>query len=156
LGDSAERQHKLGDHGGRISFLLVHPRQIENAWPIVEGWIFQAVLKAHSDQSVQEIKWCLANGQMQLFIVHNEHRVPFGCWILEFTDTARGKLCNIYLCAGRDFKKWRHLMADIKAHARDKGCTLLQAAGRPGWQRALARDGFKRLRVILETRLDDA
>src|SRR5262245_56830834 len=133
----------------------IDKRHMPLAWPIIERWVEAAVRKAQSDQSPEEIRWMLSQGQMRLFLACEDSKVQ-GCWILEFTHTHRGDMCNIYLCAGRDFKRWHHLMADIKAYARSMGCSLLQAAGRPGWQRALAPDGFKKLRVILETRLDDA
>lgn|SRR5262245_23974926 len=132
----------------------INPALVEAAWPLIEAWVETAVRKAQSDQSPDQIKYDLMSGNMHLFVAWDGKEAR-GCWILEFASTHRGKLCNIYLCAGRDFKSWRHLMANIKAFARSKGCTLLQAAGRPGWERALARDNFKRLRVILETRLDD-
>lgn len=136
-----------------MKLVRIDPEQIEKAWPLIEAWVAEAVEKAQSDQSPQEIKWHLQRGEMQLFLVWDGKDCP-ACCILEFTRTARGNMCNIYLCAGRGYREWRHLMEDVKAIARDKRCTLLQAAGRPGWERALAPDGFKKLRVILETRLE--
>ena len=135
----------------------IKPGLLVDAWRLVEPWVEKAVEKAQSDESVAAIRWDVLSGTMELILVwDDEARKAVGCCILEFTDTQRGKLCNIYLCAGQQFRRWRHLMADIKAHARANGCTLLQAGGRPGWERLLAPDGFRRLRVILEARLDNA
>jgi len=94
---------------------------------------------------------------MRLFLAWDDKaKKALGCYILEFAEGERGKCCHIFLASGVNFKTWRHLIEDIKTYARAQGCARLEAGGRFGWERLLARDGWTKLKVILEMRLDDA
>lgn len=128
---------------------------VPTVWPLVEAWIVKALDKGHADETPARVRWQLMHNAMELFLAWDGTQAH-GCWIIEFAETARGRCCHLYLVSGRDFKTWRHLLADIKAYALANGCNRIEAGGRPGWARLVARDGFKRLRVILELRLDNA
>ena len=129
---------------------------VPKAWPLVVGWVTEALVKGKADETPQEILERLLTGKQQLWLAWDEELGRArGICITELFDSARGKACNLALVAGRDFKGWQHLTEAVKAFARSMGCVRLEAAGRKGWERRAKADGWRHLRSTVEMRLDD-
>lgn len=125
----------------------VAPITLPCHWPQVEGWIAKALAKAKADIALQDVHDCIAEGKMQLWLVHDgELR---GCCVTEVHESVRGRCCNLIVVAGNGFSRWKHLESDIAAWAITKGCKRLTLQGRAGWTRRLA-NGWRKQSVAME------
>jgi len=135
---------------------MLAPSLIPQAWPLVVGWVTEALTKGKADERPDEILARLLAGKQQLWLAWDgEAKCARGICVTEVFDSARGKACNLAIIAGRDFKTWRHLTEAIKGFARTVGCVRLEFSGRKGWERLVGADGWNHLRTILEMRLDN-
>jgi hypothetical protein len=90
---------------------------------------------------------------MQLWAVRQDGRTR-GVVCTEVYDTASGKTCAIPVVAGEGFDEWWSLIRVIEAWARERGCVRLEGVGRPGWDRKLRHDGWRRVAVNCAKDLD--
>jgi len=136
--------------------VLLPPRMIAKAWPLVAMWVAGALVKGKADIGPEDVRRALDRDEMQLWLFwDDECNTARGCVVTEFADSVRGKACNLVVVAGNDFETWRHFVETIKAWARAHGCVRLEGGGREGWQRLVKADGWHKVRTIVEMRLDD-
>lgn len=122
------------------------------AWPLIERWVESALEEGKADIAPGFVRACLGNGDMRLWLAWENRRAK-GCCVTEFTDSVRGRYCNLVVVSGSDFALWRPLIADVKGWARRSGCKRLQAGGREGWPRLLKDDGWRRVRTVIDMEL---
>ena len=134
--------------------VLLPPRMIAKAWPLVCDWVTSALIEGKADIAPDDVRTRLECGEMALWVFLDGAHAK-GCVVTEFADSVRGKCCNLVVVAGHDFPSWRHFTETIKAWARTHGCVRLEGGGRDGWQRLVKADGWRRVRTIVEMRLDD-
>src|SRR5690606_17473040 len=135
---------------------LISRALIGKAWPLIEPWIASALEAGLSDNTPADIRPFLEDGRMQLWLAWDEERrIAKGCCITELIGGARGRHCNVVIVAGAEFDAWETLVADIETWAIGHGCNRLEMNGRPGWERKLARRGWKKIRTTLEKALGD-
>lgn len=140
--------------------LIVRKHLIHKTWPLVMPAIRNACRKGKSDFNESFVHECLLTGDMEMFVAfdYDDAKSPLGLWIIEIVETARGRCCHLMLTAklGGPFSRWKHLIADIKTYARQRGCNRIECGGRLGWERHLPGKGWKKLWVVMEMRLDNA
>jgi len=133
--------------------LQVAPHLTPRAWPLIEKWVAEALAEGMADIGPAVVKQRLITGDMQLWLAW-DGRKAHGCCITETFESVRGKGCNLVVVAGLNFKKWRPLTKAIKDWARGNGCVRLEAGGREGWTRYVKSDGWRKVRTVIEMRLD--
>lgn len=133
--------------------IAVRPDLTPKVWPLIENWVAEALAEGNADIAPSAVKAHLGRGSMQLWLAWEDKRAH-GCCITEFAESVRGKSVNLVVVAGLNFKKWRPLTKTIKDWAREQGCIRLEAGGREGWTRYVAKDGWRKVRTIIEMRLD--
>lgn len=139
-----------------LSAVGVRSDLIPITWPLIEPWVADALEKGKAHQASDEVRQALERSKMQLWLAWDENqRRALGCCITEIIESHQGKTCGLVVVAGLDFKKWRPLTETIKAWATENGCVRLEACGREGWQKYVRNDGWKRIRTVIELRLDD-
>ena len=133
----------------------VPPRLLPAAWPLIEGWVATALKRANADQSPDDIRGHIERGTMQLWLAWADGEArPQGVWVTELLVSARGKLCNIVVLAGRAFERWHGLEAYLIEWARGQGCVRLSLVGRRGWLRRLKGTGWGEAAVVMERQID--
>jgi hypothetical protein len=65
----------------------------------------------------------------------------------------RLRVCEVLACVGDDRPAWEPLLDHVEAWARAQGCALMQPIARPGWERVLAKRGYRKTHVMLEKKL---
>ena len=133
--------------------LGIRPALTPKTWPLIERWVMDALAEGKADIAPQTVRAHLERGSMQLWLAWDGKKAQ-GCCITEFANSVRGKCCNLVVVAGLNFRKWRRLIETIKTWARENGCVRLEAGGREGWQRSVKSDGWRKVRTIIEMRLD--
>jgi GNAT superfamily N-acetyltransferase len=135
---------------------MVPPRAIASAWPLVVRWVAAALVNGKADIGPEDVRHALERGSMQLWLAwDDEARVALGCWVTEVCESIRGKCCSMVVVAGEDFKAWRQLHEAVVAWARQHGCVRLEGGGRDGWLRLMRAEGWRKLRTVIEMRLDE-
>jgi hypothetical protein len=64
---------------------------------------------------------------------------------------AKGRLCTVVACGGRDWARFGHLIGMLEKYARDEGCGAIEVCGRPGWARLL---NYRTTRIVLRKDID--
>lgn len=74
------------------------------------------------------------------------------CGLTQIRDD-RCKTCEAIACAGEDAESWAHLIEGVAFWAKSQGCKKLRLTCRPGWERVLGGEGFKKTHVMLDKEL---
>lgn len=75
--------------------------------------------------------------------------------LTEITQWPQKKVIHCFLAAG-DLAEIHAIRTWAEAWARMRGIEAVTVTGRPGWERELARDGYKKRSVVLEKDLREA
>jgi hypothetical protein len=150
-----------------VEAACVPPWQIAKFLPFARQIIADATRRS-GDWTQAEIIDGLTEGRMLLWLAiddrttarapaeapedgHKRPRVVLGAAVTQLHMTNAGKLCNIVLCGGKDFRRWVGLKDAIETYARVEGCTKVRMSGRRGWARVF-RD-YRQPYVTLEKML---
>lgn len=112
-----------------------------------------AVEATASTLTVASVLGRVRSRDMQVWAVRQDGRTR-GVVCTEVYDTAAGLTCAIPVVAGEGFDEWWPLIRVIEAWARERGCVRLEGVGRPGWDRKLRHDGWRRVAVNCAKDLD--
>lgn len=127
----------------------IRPDLTHKVWPLIEQWVGEALTHGGGNDTPEKIRTALIGGTMQLWLAWDGSRAH-GCCITELFESPRGKTCGLVIVSGRGFENWRHLIEPIKAWAVAEGCSRMEAGGRDGWGVHLKRDGWRRVRTVIE------
>jgi hypothetical protein len=87
------------------------------------------------------------DGSVQLWIIWDG--APMAVWATELHDMASGlKLCVVKFFTGEHSLDWIHLLADLEAWAKSKGCHRVVSYARKGWAKRLP--DYRMTHVYLE------
>ena len=136
--------------GGEVRCVGVTVRGVALAWPLIEGWVAEALQRGKADQTPDDILRFLQAGSAQLWLAWPAGGRARGCCVTELVEGARGRTCGLVVVGGEGFDDWRAALEPIKAWARAQGCVRLEASGRAGWERKLAADGWRKIRTTIE------
>ena len=93
---------------------------------------------------VDDILRFILNGQMQLWIAHEEGKV-YGHVITEIKDYPRFKMLTVQYCAGEeDHMQYAEdeMFSLLDRFAKDAGCAGVEFVGRPGWRKQANKYGY--------------
>lgn len=117
-------------------------------WPSVARFVDAAVKESANRWTSREVYDRIKAKDMQLWRMLVADEVV-GVVITEIYPTAAGKTCALPIVAG-DIMPHLHLLDVIKDWARQAGCVRLEGLGRPGWERALKRAGWRKIMTMVE------
>lgn len=124
-----------------MRFGLVGPER----WSDARAFILPALARSR-DFTEMDVIEALANAEANLWIGEDD---AVRCAVVtRVHNTARGRVCEIWLMGGRDRSLWLHFIDEIEGMARANGCVAMEIVGRPGWERVLP--DYRRSAVIIE------
>ncbi len=108
-----------------------------DAWARCRPFIEAALARAGGTHGIEDVATLIAQGRAHFWAGRR-------CAVVtEFYDYPRLKACNYWLLGG-DLKELLRLQPAIEAWARAQGCTRMLGGGpRRGWERVLAKMGFR-------------
>lgn len=117
-----------------------------------ESWWIRPLLQEFERKtclvSVEDVLSQARTADAQLWSYYDGERVR-GVVATRLHKTARGLLCNIWICIGMDAVELIDgFYKEIEDWARSKDCFAIEVVGRPGWGKKLP--GFKRTAIVLE------
>ena len=109
---------------------------VPTVWESVAPLLQKAVDKGQHDYSLEDIKSCLLNRDMQLWVWVEENKI-IACCITSVVIYPQRKICQLPYIAGAGLKQWLQHEDTIITWAKAQGCTKLEGFDRGGWLRVL-------------------
>jgi hypothetical protein len=138
----------------QITVAAIQPNMVEIIWPRVEAMIAMAIEHSNGELSLESMKRQIMKGEMLLLVVY-EADIIVASLTLERRDFDSGlSVLNVTTAGGADLHIWmKDVLAVLEGLAEEQGCTELYIVGRPGWQRALKKIGFKPVHTVVSKKL---
>ena len=135
---------------------LVRADRLVEAWPAVAPLVALACARSSGKFQLPDVARALAEGDFQLWVGIDDtapESAPAVVRVMMLTRLLpyqRLLACELLACVGDDREAWEPLLDDIEAWARANGAALMQPIARPGWERVLAKRGYRKTHVMLE------
>ena len=113
--------------------LLEHCRQ----------WIEDALEYSGGTHDFQDVADGILSGRMQLWPAEK------GCAVTEIVLYPKKSVLHVFL-AGGEMETIVNMIDSAVAWGKTQGCTSMTIAGRRGWERVLAKHGYKPVMTVLE------
>ena len=124
---------------------LIPPGMVADTIPQLLPYLKSSQEWTRGRSTVDDILRFVLNGQMQLWIGHEEGKI-YGHVITEVKEYPRCRMLVVQYCAGEP----NHMqyvdeeMFDLlDRFAKDAGCSGIEFVGRPGWRKQARKYGFE-------------
>ena len=109
-------------------------------------WIEAALEYSGGTHTFEDIVRACCEGKMQFWPAER------GCGVTEVVVYPRKKVLHIFL-AGGEMAQLQDMVDSVVTFAKAHGCDAVTVAGRPGWEKVLAGDGFRPVFRVLERKV---
>jgi|SRR5271157_316988 len=136
--------------------ICVAPHLVNKVWPHVKHFIERALIRGHSDYTLDYVYRKLKHREALLWLVMDptkQHLKAAGTTEIVGMIVSHRRVCVITTYGGTVVSAWQKLLARIENYARDEKCELIRLYGREGWKRFLRDDGYVEPWIALEKRL---
>lgn len=123
------------------------PTLIDETWARCAPWLDAALAHAGRSHALDDVLGMIGRGEAQLWAGDHAAMVT----IVE--DDPRERRLLIWLAGGDFGELMDRLRPDAERWARERGCRRVLVIGRPGWERALAPEGYAPLARIITKEL---
>ena len=121
---------------------------LDLVWPHVEGWIKAATDHATGHWKPEHVREQIASGAAQLWVVMLGQSARAAI-VTEIEDGPSQRIGRIAILGGVGFRKWRRVIDQLEAWAREQGAQEMEIIGRDEWRRVLASDGYQQRAIVL-------
>jgi hypothetical protein len=131
---------------------LILPGMVADTIPQLLPYLKKSEEQTRGRTTVDDILKFVLNGQMQLWIGHEEGRI-YGHVITEVKDYPRRKMLVAQYCAWEPnhMQYMEDEMFDLlNRFAKDTGCSGIEFVGRPGWRDQARKYGFEVQSVVYQ------
>jgi len=135
--------------------LVVQPVQLmyfHQTWPLVEGFLEEALKWGEDDYTKEQAKSLLANGSWVLLVAADEDNKIHGACAVSFNNMPNDRIAFITAIGGKLISNkdtYAQLCAVLKAY----GATKIQGAARESIASLWSRYGFKERYIIVEAKI---
>lgn len=131
--------------------VLIMPHQLTDVWCSVEPLVVLACARSSGKFLAADVARAVALGEFQLWVGADDGEAyPKVIMITRLLPYPRLTACELLACVGDDREAWEPLLDDVEAWAKANGASLMQPIARPGWERVLAKRGYRKTHVMLE------
>lgn len=110
-------------------------------------WIEDALEYSGGTHTFEDVKERILDSRLQIWPAKR------GCAVTEIVIYPRKKVLHVFL-AGGEMDQIIDMIDSAVAWSKTQGCTSMTIAGRRGWERVLAKYGYKPVMTVLEKELD--
>jgi hypothetical protein len=129
---------------------LVPPQLVEGLWPRIFPHLSNASEYTFGRYEPEDIIEFVLSNQAHLWAVLDGDDI-IGITITRFWQYPRKKCLDLVFLAGDDGFSWKdEMLSTLQRWARDSGCDVIEASGRPGFARAFRDDGYRVLWQVFE------
>lgn len=127
---------------------------VQQVWPLVEQYIQSALEKdgTCTDYNIHHIQAFLTAGQWLLLVATDEENQIRGAMTISFVNYPLHRVAFVTTTGGR-FIANSELLEQLKAIAKQRGATKIQAFGRESMVRLLEKSGFEPRNTLVEVQL---
>lgn len=140
---------------------LIHPRLVPQIWKQIEPHVDELIPHTGGRMSKADVLSAMLSGREHLWVITANPDAPeeiTAICVSEIIQQPQFKILNIGYVSGREPEKWmEEFLRVAEEWAIDNGCKMMEACGRPGWQKWFAKHkdlGVKTEYVIISKRLD--
>lgn len=126
--------------------------QLADCWDNVKHLIGDACARSNGKYESVDILRSLLRGDMQLWGALSDEKIE-AIAIGEIVSYPRIKVYRVLGCTGEGMNEWLDLIHGIENWARMQGCKDFEAIARPGWEKMLTPQGYKKTHIILNRSL---
>lgn len=135
--------------------LIIHPvllQHVHQTWPLVEGYLAEALKWGEDDYTAEQAKTYLARGDWLLVVAVDEKKAIKGAAAVNFFNMPNDRVAFVIAIGGKlisnqdTYKQFSELLKSY-------GATKIQGAAREAIARLWTRYGFKERYRIVEARL---
>lgn len=125
---------------------------VTDVWPSVAGLLKPALGVAGGRLRMRDVYQQLKDERLILWTVRDEREAPVAALVTRVAQYPSGKrMLAVDACGGSRMDEWLQTVVDtLMAFASASGLKGLEMFGRPGWQRVLARHGWRTPLVLCE------
>jgi hypothetical protein len=133
-----------------VKVALVPPTNVAEVLDEVGPILTRATDRSGGRWSIIDVLDQVETGLQHLWIAFTDERI-LGVVTTRFVEYPSFRRLEIVFCAGDNLKDWMRPMLDVLGHWHDDNkCTGMELVGRSGWERMLAREGFKKTYIVME------
>ena len=122
------------------------------AWPLVEGFLDEALKWGEDDYTAEQAKVMLANGQWMLVVAVDEENTIHGAAAINFNNMPNDRVAFVVAIGGKLISN-QDTYAQFTALLKAQGATKIQGAARESIARLWTRYGFKERYRIVEAKI---
>lgn len=126
--------------------------EVDKVWSLAEPWV-QKACETNGGFDAKHILEFLKSGHMQLWMAIGEDNKVFCVCVTEIRQYPNFKVCDLRITTGEQYERWVGFMDSICKWARQNGCKKMEVFARPGWERILKQQGFRKTHVQIEKEL---
>ena len=133
-----------------VALIGVQSADIEEVWPSIVHYVRKTLEYCDGKYTLASIKQALLDKEMQLWIASQ------GVNILSYAITqivvypTHKRVCVPFV-GGIEMVKWIHFLNELREWGRYHGCKAIEGYGRPGWEKALADYGYRKVQTVYKT-----
>ena len=129
---------------------------IQLVWPVVEGFLQQAVDHSNGEMCIEDVFKRLIKGNMLLVTISVESDIVAAIAIEQRNFGSGKRVLNLTLLGGSEMEHWMDEFSDIADKlAKDYKCDEIYIVGRKGWVRALRSYGFETVHTVVSRKVGD-
>jgi hypothetical protein len=134
----------------------IPPAKAVELWEKLETFVRVALAHdPYSSVTVSEVLRQIERGYCRVLIASNDSKVLSATCVQLFKSTDGERVLHVLTTAGEGADLWMDALTDTLDHmAREQRCRYVTMAGRPGWQKKLARMGFRSRMVYMRREVD--
>lgn len=106
-------------------------------------WIEDALEYSNGTHTFADVVAGIGSGRMQFWPAER------GCAVTEIVVYPKKKVLHVFLSGG-ELDQILDGIDSVVAWGKGQGCASMTIAGRPGWQRVLAKHGYRPVSTVLE------
>jgi hypothetical protein len=136
----------------KLTIQPVFTAAFHQTWPLVEGFLAEALKWGEDDYTSEQAKVMLANGQWMLVVAVDEENTIHGAAAINFNNMPNDRVAFVVAIGGKlisNQETYAQFTALLKAH----GATKIQGAAREAIARLWTRYGFKERYRIVEAKI---
>ena len=111
-------------------------------------WIEDALGYSGGTHTFEDVVAGIVSGRMQFWPAER------GCAVTEIVVYPRKRVLHVFL-AGGEMDQILDMIGDATEWSKGQGCTSMTIAGRHGWQRVLAKHGYRAVMTVLEKEYEE-
>ena len=131
--------------------VLVYPDSLPDIWLRVEGYLRIIADESRGRLTLENIVIYIINGSWKLWVIFEGDEV-LAVATAEIIDHPQLRVLHGTGIAGRNRKKWVHLLSVVEDWAREQGCNAIQLSTRAGFGKDLP--NYTATHVLFEKSLE--